>query len=546
MSAGDGTEAPKGTLVRTADDEKTVRDQNTVLRTELADSNETTIRPPDSGGTGTLVSGGTGTLVSGGTGTLVHGETAARTLQSPQGAAPAAGETLPATAAQYAPTRERTLMGDRRAEYLDDEPRSSRGPLQAGSVVKSRFVLDTLIGKGGMGLVFSAIDRRKEEARDPNPRVALKVLSADFQRHPQAFIALQREARKAQTLAHPNVVTVFDFDRDQDTVFMTMELLKGRSLDSLVREVKGKGTGREIALPIIRGIAEGLAYAHRKGIVHSDLKPGNVFLTEDSTPKILDFGIARAVPSATASTEARDEFDAGSLGAYTEAYATSEMIEGVDPHPADDLYALGIIGYELLIGRHPYKRLSAPAADKERMKPPPLKGLKMREARALERCLSFDRNLRPKDAGEFLKLFRGVTALQKGLMAATAVLALVSGYLYYDNYRETAPAIPFAQLPVETRQEFTKAMTDGDEAWNFYLKDHNNFDALSSSIDFYTQAYAKHPRNRDAVKALKKVAEVWLKVPGGDAERRKQFARNLEERSEYYKKYSPVVDAAGE
>src|SRR5262249_50294538 len=153
-----------------------------------------------------------------------------------------------------------------------------------------------------------------------------------------------------------------------------MELLKGRSLDSLVREVKGKGTGRDIALPIIRGIAEGLAYAHRKGIVHSDLKPGNVYLTEDNTPKILDFGIARAVPSAVPSGEARDEFDAGSLGAYTEAYATSEMIEGVDPHPADDLYALGIIGYELLTGAHPYKRLSAPAADKERLKPPALRG----------------------------------------------------------------------------------------------------------------------------------------------------------------------------
>ncbi len=91
-------------------------------------------------------------------------------------------------------------------------------------------------------------------------------------------MALQREARKAQTLAHPNVVTVFDFDRDGDTVYMTMELLKGRSLDSIVREGRGEGNSAEIALPIIRGIAEGLAYAHRKGIVHSDLKPGNVFI----------------------------------------------------------------------------------------------------------------------------------------------------------------------------------------------------------------------------------------------------------------------------
>src|SRR5690606_39036599 len=110
---------------------------------------------------------------------------------------------------------------------------------------------------------------------------------ADFRRHAQSFIALQREARKAQTLAHPNVVTVFDFDRDGDIVYMTMELLVGRSLEAIARDSRGYGIGPERALPIIRGIAEGLAYAHRKGIVHSDLKPGNVFVTQDGTPKIL-------------------------------------------------------------------------------------------------------------------------------------------------------------------------------------------------------------------------------------------------------------------
>ena len=131
-------------------------------------------------------------------------------------------------------------------------------------------------------------------------------------------MALQREARKAQTLAHPNVVTVFDFDRDGPTVFMTMELLRGRSLDVVIREVRGTGVGRKAAMPIIRGVAEGLAYAHRKGIVHSDLKPGNVFVLEDGTPKLLDFGIARAVPSATAE---KAVFDAGSLGAGGEKCA---------------------------------------------------------------------------------------------------------------------------------------------------------------------------------------------------------------------------------
>src|SRR5262245_25675418 len=248
-------------------------------------------------------------------------------------------------------------------------------------------------------------------------------------------MALQREARKAQTLAHPNVVTVFDFDRDGEVVYMTMELLKGRSLESIVREGRGKGTDAETALPMIRGIAEGLAYAHRKGIVHSDLKPGNIFITEDGTPKILDFGIARAVPSSV-TEENRDVFDAGSLGAYTEAYATSEMVAGIDPHPADDMYALGIIAYELITGFHPYQRHSAPNARKLGIKPAPIKGLKRKQTRAIESCLSFDRKQRPQDAAQFLKAFRGVTPLQKATMAATVVLSVVAGYLWYQNYLE--------------------------------------------------------------------------------------------------------------
>ncbi|MBB6092969.1 putative Ser/Thr protein kinase [Povalibacter uvarum] len=433
------------------------------------------------------------------------------------------------------------VISERLVQTLDEADEPRRGELKPGSIVKKRFVLEMLLGKGGMGLVFGAIDRRKEEAQDPNPRVALKVLNADFERHPQSFIALQREARKAQTLAHPNVVTVFDFDRDGETVYMTMELLKGRSLESIVREARGKGIKREIAMPIIRGIAEGLAYAHRKGIVHSDLKPGNVFIAEDGTAKILDFGIARAVPSSV-TPENKDVFDAGSLGAYTEAYATDEMIDGVDPHPADDMYALGIIGYELLTGYHPYQRHGAPSARKLGIKPPPLKGLKLREAKALERCLSFDRKQRPKDAGEFLKLFRGVTMLQKMSLAAAVVLAIASGYFWYQNYLETSPAIPFAQLPAETQQQITAALQDGEKEWAFYKQ--GMTPAIEQSVTQYATAYALHPRNRDAVKGLRRAADEMLRLAGEDTEMRHSVANNLLESSEYFRKYQPVVDAS--
>lgn len=481
-------------------------------------------------------------------------DTAARTLQA--AAAPtsqsAYAQTLQSPGpAAYARTLQSSpltgpegtqVMANRLVGSLDAAGEGHHGPMELGSVIKKRFVLETMLGKGGMGLVFGAIDRRKEEARDPNPRVALKVLNADFQRHPQAFMALQREARKAQTLAHPNVVTVFDFDRDGDAVYMTMELLTGRSLDSMTREARGKGIKREIALPIIRGIAEGLAYAHRKGIVHSDLKPGNIFITEDGTAKILDFGIARAVPSMN--TEAsRDVFDAGSLGAYTEAYATDEMIDGVDPHPADDMYALGIIAYELLTGFHPYQRHSAPGARKLGLKPAPLKGLKRKEMRAIESCLSLERKRRPQDAGAFLKLFRGVTTLQKATMAAVAVLAIVAGYQYYQFYVETSPAIPFNELPSEAQKVFRAKMAEGNEFWGFYEREHQT-DAAINAVDLYGQAYAIHPRNREAVAALRKSADTLLALPALDEGTRQALAKDLQTKSAYYEKYAPVVDAA--
>lgn len=510
------------------------------------DEEQTKLRPAEPNAT--LVHSGTelrtlvrtepdGTLVRAAPeGTLVRAApddagTIAHTLQ--------AGQPVHDPSAAFAPTLKAPELAPRGPAPPQPE---QMGPLELGTVIKQRFVLEAMLGKGGMGLVFGAIDRRKLEARDPNPHVALKVLNADFARHPQSFMALQREARKAQTLAHPNVVTVFDFDRDGDTVYMTMELLKGRSLDSIVREGRGKGNKAEVALPIIRGIAEGLAYAHRKGIVHSDLKPGNVFIASDGTAKILDFGIARAVPSSI-TEENKDEFDAGSLGAYTEAYATDEMVAGIDPHPADDMYALGIIAYELVTGFHPYQRHSAPNARKLGIKPAPLKGLKRKQARAIESCLSFERKDRPQNAGDFLKAFRGVTRLQKVTLAASAVLALAAGYFWYQSYVETSPAIAFSELPADVQQQFRAAMKEGDEAWAFYERE-GFADAIESSLASYAKAYDLHPRNREAVAALNRAADEALRVTKQDPARRHEIAASLQQLSTHFRKYAPVVDAA--
>ena len=294
--------------------------------------------------------------------------------------------------------------------------------LQVGSILKDRFVLESILGQGGMGVVFKARDLRKEEAHDRNPYVAIKVLNESFKDHPQSLIALQREARKAQTLAHPNIVTVFDFDRDADTVYMTMEYLEGDSLDRIIKQSHPNPVEKQQALHIIDGICSGLAYAHSHNIIHSDLKPGNIFVTKSNAVKIFDFGIARAMKHSDEGDNASGEttlFDAGSLGGLTPAYASYEMLVGGDPDIRDDIYALACIAYELLGGRHPFNKVPANQAKQKNLIPAAIHTIHRRQNKGLQRALSFDRDTRT----ESVLLFQRDVVKEKKLGKATIVAA---------------------------------------------------------------------------------------------------------------------------
>ena len=125
---------------------------------------------------------------------------------------------------------------------------------QKGEVLRGRFELIAKLGEGGMGAVWKGKDLLKEEAKDRNPYVAIKLLQADFKRHPEAFIALQRETSKQQRLAHPNIATVYDFDRDErtQTVFMTMEVMEGQPMDAFIRALPADGLPVDEAMGIMR------------------------------------------------------------------------------------------------------------------------------------------------------------------------------------------------------------------------------------------------------------------------------------------------------
>ena len=261
-------------------------------------------------------------------------------------------------------------------------------PLYPGSVLRDRFVLVEELGRGGMGVVYKAFDRSRGDVKDRY--VAIKVLNEEFKRHPLAVRALQREARKAQRLAHPNVVAVHDFDRDGGNVYMVMELLSGRSLDHVLREDGQGGIPLGPAMDIIKCLAAALSYAHEQDIVHCDFKPSNAFLGRDGKVKVLDFGIARAAPTLLEKGDTT-KFDAGQLGAVSPAYASLEMLHREQPDVRDDVYAFACVAYELLTGVHPYQRLDAMKAFEMELQPRPIRKLSRSQWRALRQGLAFRR-----------------------------------------------------------------------------------------------------------------------------------------------------------
>jgi hypothetical protein len=389
------------------------------------------------------------------------------------------------------------VAGDRRTGATGHE---SPRELHVGSIVNRRFVIEGVLGRGGMGVVYRAKDLRKEETGDRDPFVALKVLSGEFRLNPKMVIALQRESRKAQTLAHPNIATVYDFDRDGDIVYLTMEQLDGKPLNELIAD-HPQGMPPKEAMPIIRGLCLGLAYAHNKGIVHSDFKPGNVFFTTARQTRILDFGIARAAPvergGATTNASDMTQFDAGDLGALTPSYAAREMFEGQPPHPADDVYALAIVAYQLLSGRHPFNSVPAPQARIQKLEPLPIKGLSRRQWRAIRRGLAFDRPARSQHAAEFLRDLEGASTPKVVAGVAVALAIVFAGYVGYVQVQESsraAPDIAFEQLPADTQAEFLRLLGDGIT--------HRRFADPGSALALYRDAYALHPRNKEVVAEL--------------------------------------------
>jgi serine/threonine-protein kinase len=251
--------------------------------------------------------------------------------------------------------------------------------------IAGRYRLQGRLGFGGMSTVHLAVDERLER------RVAVKLLAEHLAEDPTFVSRFQREAQAAARLVHPNIVQVFDSGQDEETgqYFIVMEYIEGSSCAEILRD--DGWVEVDEAIGIIEQACEGLHYAHRNGVVHRDVKPGNLLRAREGEVKLADFGIAKA-------TEQSSITQVGSvLG--TAAYLAPEQARGEEAGPSADLYALGVVTYQLISGRLPYDATSLTelALKQQQEKPPSLDTLVAAVGPELAEAVAAALELDPRD-----------------------------------------------------------------------------------------------------------------------------------------------------
>lgn len=279
--------------------------------------------------------------------------------------------------------------------FMTDNSADSR--VQVGSVLRDRFMLQQKISGGSMGVVYKALDRRLAEAGSKEHWVAIKVLSPQLAENGEALRALQQEAAKGRCLVHPNIVRFLDLDRDDDLYFLVMEWLDGRTLADILDSPDASIIDHDAAFRIVRQIANALDYAHRCGIVHADVKPGNIMIMPNGDAKLFDFGVARVQQK-----HAESSFDPGVLGAMTPAYSSMQVLTGEDPTPMDDVFSLACLLYRLIAGYRVFGPRNAAEAAEEGMEPQRLPALNESQWRGLKKALAFSRVMRFKSVSDFI------------------------------------------------------------------------------------------------------------------------------------------------
>ena len=405
-------------------------------------------------------------------------------------------------------------------EQAAEQPTS----IEPGSVLRDRFEILEEIGSGGMGVVYKAVDKRREEAGSDYPWIAIKVIKECYLDRPAALRALEREASKVQRLSHPNIVNVFDFDRFRERFFITMEWLDGMSLTELLKRSRSKPVLESVALRIIRNVGRGLAHAHRQGIVHADIKPNNIYLTKDQQIKLLDFGIAQAVSEENAPTTSDRE--AGSIAGFTPGYASCEILEGSAPTSQDDIYALGCIAYRLLAGKHAFGDFNALEAEAKGMVPEPIDDLPPGVWDSIAQILKFRHKDRTSYVANFLEDFSPrpgpsavhvehpaprstPTLIQGGIPALAIIISMASAVAWWWTRDTTEGPEPQQAAGAAVSQPLVDESILSAARLAFV---EGRFIAPESenAFHYYSEVLAKDPAHAEAMAALEQIFDVFM------------------------------------
>lgn len=255
--------------------------------------------------------------------------------------------------------------------------------LAPGEVLCDRFILERVLGSGGTAVVFQARDLTSASTA-PDLRVALKAPRSDRGDRVRAAARLHHEFEQASKLSHPNIVRMFDLHEQDESCFITMELIEGRLLSTILRD--WTMLPRALANKILRSCALALDHAHEHDVVHGDFKPGNVFLTRDEDVKIVDFGASATLSGGSSR-----------IPAGTPAYASPQVLSGETPDRRDDVFSYACVAYELLTGQHPFQHRSSLEARDAGMTPARAWNLSAPQWLALLGALAWDREQRPEE-----------------------------------------------------------------------------------------------------------------------------------------------------
>ncbi|MEZ3157946.1 Stk1 family PASTA domain-containing Ser/Thr kinase [Microbacterium sp. BWR-S6Y] len=321
-------------------------------------------------------------------------------------------------------------------------------------VLSGRYRVDDLIGRGGMASVYRGYDQTLGRT------VAIKILKADLAGDAAFRTRFRLEAQAASRMAHPTIVRVFDAGEDVEVgidgverpvPYIVMELVHGRLLKEIIAE---GSVPVDDALRYVDGILEALEYSHRAGVVHRDIKPGNVMITDAGRVKVMDFGIARAV-SDSSSTVAETTAIVG-----TAAYFSPEQAKGESVDARADLYSTGVVLYELLTGRPPFRGETPVAVAYQHVSEAPVPPSEVVETipRALDaivlRALAKDPFQRPQDAAGFRE---ALDETADGKAPTKRQMSALSNELYGPNPRQAAEtARSLRQLSTDTTMRRTQ------------------------------------------------------------------------------------------